>query len=278
MKTVIIVVSFLVSVFIFLLISIIKSSDLQVVLKRIKGNSKSLFKRRVKFGFIDDLKFLIDEEGSVKVLGFKFNSLESLFLIRVTAVFSFFITFVLVGFLLGKNFVFYAIAASVIFYFLPVEILKGKMKDRSKKVLDELPDVVDIFSSLIKAGLSLDEAIKYVSSNYEGEISKLFKLAQTKIFGGYGKKEAYYNIARLSFCNDFKTVIKILIQSDIVGNPIKDILRDLSKVIRNNQRDLLKMKAERLENNLVIVIFIFIFIPMLLLFLLPVFPQLKILF
>jgi len=96
--------------------------------------------------------------------------------------------------------------------------------------------------------------------------------------GGYGKKEAYYNIARLSFCNDFKTVIKILIQSDIVGNPIKDVLKDLSRVIRNNQRDLIKMKAERLESNLVIVIFIFIFIPMLLLFLLPVFPQLKMLF
>ena len=131
---------------------------------------------------------------------------------------------------------------------------------------------------MIKAGLGLDEAIRYISNNYKGEISKLFKSVQIKTLEGCSKKDAYYSIAKLSFCNDFKTVVKILIQSDIVGNPIKDVLRDLSKVIRNNQKDLLKMRAERLEGNLIIVIFVFIFIPMLFLFLLPVFPQLKMLF
>ena len=277
-KAIIIGISFLISFFVFLLIGSVNSSDLKVVLKRMEGRSKNLFKRRIKSGFGDDLKFLMDEEGSVKVFGFGISSLENLFLLRIALASSFFIIFILISFLSGKNFIIYSLIVALIFYFLPAEILKGKMKLRGRKVLSELPDIVDFLSSLIKAGLSLDEAIRYVSDNYEGEASKLFKLVQMKILEGCSKKDAYYSIARLSFCNDFKTVIKILVQSDIVGNPVKDVLKDLSKVLRNNQRDLLKMRAERLEGNLIIVVFIFIFIPMLFLFLLPVFPQLKMFF
>ena len=277
-KAIIIGISFLASFFVFLLIVNVNSSDLKIVLKRVEGRSRNLFKRRIKTGFGNDLKFLMDEEGSVKIFGFSIGSLESLFLLKITLASSFFIIFILIGFLLEKNFVIYSLIVALIFYFLPAEILKGKMKSRGRRVLSELPDIVDIFSSLIKAGLSLDEVVRYISDNYKGEVSKLFKLVQIKILEGRSKKDAYYSIARLSFCNDFKTVIKILVQSDIVGNPIKDVLKDLSKVIRNNQRDLLKMRAERLEGNLIIVVFIFIFIPMLFLFLLPVFPQLKMLF
>ncbi len=277
-KAIIIGISFLISFFVFLLIVSVNSSDLKVVLKRMEGRSRNLFKKRIKSGFGDDLKFLIDKEGSVKVFGFGISSLESLFLLRIALASSFFIIFILISFLSGKNFIIYSLIVALIFYFLPAEILKGKMKLRGRKVLSELPDIVDILSSLIKAGLSLDEAIRYVSDNYEGEASKLFKLVQIKILEGCSKKDAYYSIARLSFCNDFKTVIKVLVQSDIVGNPVKDVLKDLSKVLRNNQRDLLKMRAERLEGNLIIVVFIFIFIPMLFLFLLPVFPQLKMFF
>jgi pilus assembly protein TadC len=80
----------------------------------------------------------------------------------------------------------------------------------------------------------------------------------------------------MSYCAEFYSFIKVIHQSEIIGNPIKDVLKDLSRVYRNNQRDNLKMRAEKLESNLILVIFIFIFIPMLLIFLMPVLPQLKI--
>jgi len=133
-------------------------------------------------------------------------------------------------------------------------------------------------SSLIKAGLSLDESLSYISENYKCEISKLFRLIQVKIFEGYNKNDAYYIASKLSFCNDFKTVIKILIQAEVIGNPISKVLKDMSRVIRDSQRDLLKVKSERLESNLVIIVFVFMFIPTILLFLLPVIPQLEFLF
>ena len=103
-------------------------------------------------------------------------------------------------------------------------------------------------------------------------------MLHAKILEGRSKPEAFNIIARLSFCSEFKNLIKVLAQSEIIGNPVKDILKDLSRVMRENQRNFLKMKAEKLESNLMIVIFIFIFIPVIALFLIPVIPQLQIFF
>lgn len=273
-----ILISAMLSVFVFYLLYIIRTSDLKTAIKRMEEYSQNLFKNKSKkYGRDDNLKIFL-EESEVNFFKISIKSLEGLLLLKIGVASLFFITFIITGLIFRKNFLFYSIIGAFIGYLLPVEILKGKINARQKRIFSELPDIIDILSSLIKAGLGMDEAIVYISNNYKGEISKLFKLIKLRILEGYTRKEAYYSAARISFCNDFKTVIKVLVQSDIIGNPIKDVLRDLSKVFRNNQRDMLKMRAERLEGNLIVIIFIFIFIPMLLLFLLPVFPQLKILF
>ncbi|MBC7333706.1 MAG: type II secretion system F family protein [Actinobacteria bacterium] len=240
------------------------------------GNAK--FGSRVsKLGKHGDLKLLFKEEGEIRIYRISIKSLHDLFIMRVVISLTIFVACILFGLWVKKNFIFYALGSSLIAYFLPMEMVKSRISSRRRKVLEELPDVVDILSSLVNAGLSLDEAVNYISLNFEGEVSKLFRLVKIKVWEGYGKKEAFYKIARLSFCSEFNTIVKLLVQSDIVGNPIRDVLKELSRMMRDNQRDVLKMKAERLEGNLILIVFIFVFIPVLVLFLLPVLPQLKML-
>ena len=243
-----------------------------------EGRAGSFLHKRNRPKESKDIELMFEENKTINIVGVKIRSIEGLFLFRIIISLSFLIFFNIFGILFDKNFIIYSIIGAVIFYFLPLEIIKGKINFTRKIISNELPEILDILSSLIKAGLNLEEAINYISSNYKGEVSKLFTIAQLRVFEGISKKEAYYKIAQLSFCNDFKTIIKILIQSEMIGNPINDVLKDLSKVMRNNQRDQLKIKAERLEGNLVLIIFIFIFIPMIFLLLLPVLPQLRMLF
>jgi tight adherence protein C len=223
------------------------------------------------------LKIIFQQQGSIKVLGINVVSLESLLLIRIIMSVSFAILFIFLGFIFNRNLLIFGTVVSVIFYFLPLEILKGKLSLKSKKVLRELPDFIDILASLIKAGLTYNDSIIYITKNIGSEISSLFSIYHRKILEGYTKAEAFGIIGKMSFCSEFKSLVKVLHQSEIIGNPIKDVLKDLSRVYRNNQRDFLKIRAERLESNLIIVIFIFIFIPMLALFLIPIIPQLKLL-
>jgi len=278
MNFIIIVTAFFISVFIFLLFISFKHEDSRLIIKSFEARTGFIFKRLNKTKLSENLKLLFEEQNGIKILGFKIKTLEGLFLLRIVLPLSFFVSFIIMGFFLKKIFVFYSLIGAIIIYFLILEIVKGQINLRKKKILDELPDIVDILSSLIEAGLSLNEALSYISDNYRGEISKLFKLARARIFEGYNKEKAYSLIAKLSFCNDFKTLIKILLQAETIGNPINKVLKDVSRVIRNNQRDLLKINSERLEGNLILVIFVFMFIPMVFLFLLPVLPQLKMFF
>ncbi len=278
MNLLVIPTAILISVFTFFLSTSVNYRNSRLIFKRIETRTGNIFKKLKKTKLSEDLKILFNEQEGIRVLGFKIKSIEGLFLLRIFLSISFLIFFIVLGFLLGKNFILYSFIAAIVIYFLILEIIKSQIKLKSKKVLDELPDIVDVLSALIEAGLNLNEALNYISDNYKGEITKLFKLARIKIFEGYNKKDAYYLIARLSFCNDFKTLIKILIQAEMIGNPINKVLKGISKDIRSNQRDLLKIRSERLESNLVIVIFIFMFIPMIFLFLLPVLPQLKMFF
>jgi tight adherence protein C len=278
MNLLLVVIAVLVSVFVFLLFINFSYKKSRLLIEKIETRTGYILKKMNKTKLSEDLELLFEEQNFIKIFGFKIKSLEGLFLLRVILSLSFLTFFIVFGFFLGKNFIFYSFIGAIILYFLPIEIIKSKISSKSKRIQNELPDIVDILSSLIKAGLSLNEALNYISDNYKCETSMLFKLAQIKIFEGYSKMDAYYLIARLSFCNDFKTVIKILVQAEMIGNPISKVLKDVSKVMRANQRDLLKIRSERLESNLVLIIFIFMFIPMIFLFLLPVLPQLKMFF
>jgi len=278
MNLLIVMVSVLFSIFIFLLFVNINYKKVRIIINKAEIQTGHILKKMNRRKSDEDLKLLFEEQSGINIFGFKIKSLEGLFLLRIVFSLSFLVFFIVFGFFIEKNFIFYSLIGALIFYILPLEIVKSRINIKNKRIQNELPDIVDILSSLIKAGLNLDEALNYISNNYKCEISRLFKLAQIKIFEGYSKMDAFYLIARSSFCNDFKTVIKILVQAEMIGNPISKVLKDISKVIRTEQRDLLKIRSERLECNLVLVIFIFMFIPMIFLFLLPVLPQLKMLF
>lgn len=226
--------------------------------------------------FTSKVKLLLESRGRINILGFRIKSIEEFFIFKIILSASGFLLVLTAGFLFSGNLLLYAALTAAIFYFLPSEILKGKIKAISKKILNELPDIIDLLASLINAGLTIDEALAYIFKNLNGEIPRLFKIYNIKILEGGTRKEAFDHIGKMSYCTEFLSFIKVVYQSEIIGNPIKEVLKDLSRVYRNNQRDNLKMRAEKLESNLILVIFIFIFIPMLLIFLMPVLPQLKI--
>jgi len=278
MSLMIILLSILISVFIFLFFFNSRQLHAKSLIKRIENYTCNItVKNKRNTGYLKH-KFFLEERNLINILGVRIKTIEGLFVFRFFLSLSFLIFIIIVGFFSGNNFLLPAVLIAFLLFFVPSEIFKSRIKSISKNILREIPDVLDILSSLIKAGLNLDEAISYYSNNYKGEVSQLFKLVLIKIYEGQRKKDAYNCIAKLSFCNEFRTIIKIIIQADSIGNPINIVLKELSRAIRNNQRDQLKIRSEKLENSLMLIIFVFMFIPMMVLFLLPIIPQLKMIF
>lgn len=231
-----------------------------------------------KSKFLEDFNLLVETDGFVSFFGIKIRSYEGLELFKITFSVVVVIFICVFGIIFSRNTIIYAFISGFICYFIPSEYVKAKIFKKNREILLNLPDIIDLMSSLLKAGLTLEQTISYISKNYTNPISKLFRYYQLKVFEGFSRKNAFEYISKISFCSEFKSFIKVIYQAEEIGNPIADSLKDLSRVYRNNQRDLIKMRAERIESNLIIVIFIFIFLPMLAFFLVPVLPQLKFLF
>ena len=225
-----------------------------------------------------DIEFYLDNYKNIRIFNFKIDSMEKLIILKLYLSFISFVLINILGITFHKNFLIISLLCALVFYLLPSEILRNKVNNIKYKVMIEMPDFIDALFSLINAGLTLDESIKYFSVNYKGEIKNLLQVFRIKQLEGFSKIEAYEFIGKLSFCEEFSRVIKILSQSEVIGNPIKEVLKNFSSEIRNTQKDKLKIKAEKLESSLIFIIFIFIFIPMLLIFLVPVLPQIKMLF
>jgi len=278
MQIAITLLSILIFTFMFLTFLFSRQLNMHIIFRKIEGINKNFSANYGKPKFYEDLQLLMEHENGIEVFRIKIKSIENILVLRILLSSAFFIFLNLLGVVLHQNLLVWSLLGSIIMFFLPVTVIRGLLESKQKTILFELPDIVEIISSLIKAGLTLDESINYISKNYKGEISNLFSLFQIKKLEGYTRAEAFKIISRLSFCNDFKIVLKVMAQSEDIGNPIAEVLNNLSRSLRSNQRDQLKIRAERIESNLVLVIFIFLFIPMLMLFLLPVLPQIKLLF
>ncbi|MHB1254411.1 MAG: type II secretion system F family protein [Candidatus Humimicrobiaceae bacterium] len=278
MKIIEILLSILAMTFFLIIFLNFKRSELESFLFNSRLIKKLSNKGRKKIFTDVDVEFYLDNYKNIRIFTFKIDSMEKLIILKMYLSFISFALINILGITFHKNFLIISLLCILIFYLLPSEILRNKVNNIKYKVMIEMPDFIDVLFSLINAGLTLDESIKYFSGNYKGEIKNLLQVFRIKQLEGFSKIEAYEFIGKMSFCEEFGRVIKVISQSEVVGNPIREVLKNFSTEIRNNQKDKLKIKAEKLEGSLIFIIFIFIFIPMLLIFLVPVFPQIKMLF
>jgi pilus assembly protein TadC len=276
MKIIIITISILIFFFFILLFIFFKTNRFDT---KSKNFIKKVFLKRNQLK-PDNKKFEIyfNDFSGYKFLGIKIDSLEKLYIVKILSSLTVFILINFIGLLLQNNYFIISLCAAAICFFLPSEILKNYINKKMINIYTELPDFIDFLYLLINAGLSFDESIKYLIDNMQGNIYELFKIYRLKQMEGNSKTESLRYIGKISFCLEFERILKVISEAEIVGNPINNTLRDLSKEIRRDQRDHIKIRAEKLESNLVFIIFIFIFIPMIMLFILPIIPQFKLLF
>lgn len=276
-KAMISIISILLSSFVFTLAYYYKPAVLKSYFRK---NRDRLPKG--KAGFLKTgskgIKILINKYMDFRIFNISIRDEESFFVFRVLLSSSVFCLTLVFGFLLNKNFLLVSSALGISSFFLPYLVALRRIRKITQLVLEELPEIIDLLSALISSGLTINEALYYIAKNYRGHISLLFRHARHKVLEGDSLEKALSEIADMSFCKEFKRFIDAMLQAERVGNPIKRVLNNMSKTVRDDQRDHIKTRAERLEGNLMVIIFIFLFIPMLSIFLLPVIPQIRLLF
>lgn len=151
--------------------------------------------------------------------------------------------------------------------------LEGKVTQRKAEIKSQLPEVMDILSVSVVAGLSFDQALGYVVERSQGAVIEEFGIAQREITLGSPRKEALSGLAARCQVDELKSFTNAIIQADELGISMQNILNSQSKMIRDAHRQEIEEKAAKIPVKILIPMVLFIFPVIFIILLGPAVPQ-----
>ena len=120
-------------------------------------------------------------------------------------------------------------------YFLPILWLRQLARERRRRIERALPTALDLLSVSVEAGLSFDVSLQHVAGQLENDLGDEFKKAIEEMRLGRPRNEALEEMAARSEVADLQSFVQAIIQSQQLGTPIGQILRQQSAEIRRKR-------------------------------------------
>ncbi len=151
----------------------------------------------------------------------------------------------------------YTVIALAVGYMLPGIWLGQKIKARQKAIQRQLPDVIDLLTVCVEAGLGFDLAMQRVSDKFTNDLALEFQrvLSDTRV--GKRRVDALREMVLRTGVADVATFISAVIQADQLGVAMSKVLRIQSDQMRIKRRQRAEEQAHRAP---VIMIFPMVFL------------------
>lgn len=189
------------------------------------------------------------EEGEWKGLQYGLTALLALFLFGVFTLLQASPFMRLEGFLVG----------GLIGYLFPRSWLKAKVKQRQIEIEKKLPDVLDLLTVSVEAGLGFDAALLKVVEKQKGVLAEEFFKVLQEIKMGRPRREALRDLSKRNSVEDLNNVVASLVQADQLGISIGGVLRNQSNQIRQKHRQRAEEKAQKAPIKMMIPLVFFVF-------------------
>jgi tight adherence protein C len=145
-------------------------------------------------------------------------------------------------------------------YLFPNSWLKAKAKQRQKEIQHTLPDVLDLLTVSVEAGLGFDAALLKVVEKQKGVLAEEFLRVLQEIKMGRPRREALRDLAKRNKpAEDLSNVVASLVQADQLGISIGGVLRNQAIQIRQKQRQRAEEKAQKAPVKMMIPLVFFVF-------------------
>ncbi|KVN98545.1 hypothetical protein WJ69_34400 [Burkholderia ubonensis] len=114
----------------------------------------------------------------------------------------------------------------------PFGIVRHRSRKRSAKMDAQLPDVLDMLASMLRAGHSLPSSLAMLSDEMPAPIGEEFRLLHGEMTYGGSAEDALNRLVERTRSEDMRCfVMAILVQRE-TGGKLTDMLTDLSGVVR----------------------------------------------
>ena len=144
-------------------------------------------------------------------------------------------------------------------FLIPNYFLKLRADRRKEEIRDNLPDVLDLLTVSVEAGLGFDAALVKVVEKIKGVISHEFGRVLQEIKMGKPRRDALRDLGSRSGVDDVVSFVGAIIQADQLGVSIGNVLRMQSEQMRQKRRQRAEEKALKAPVKMLIPLILFIF-------------------
>ena len=143
--------------------------------------------------------------------------------------------------------------------YLPFFILNRKIKSRRRSMVRDLPDVLDLLTVSVEAGLGFDGALHKLSEKMKGALVEEFSRLLNEIRVGVPRRNALLAMAGRCNLEDVSVFTTSLVQADQLGVGIGNVLRVQSAAMREKRRQRAQAAAMKAPVKMLRPLVMFIF-------------------
>ena len=144
-------------------------------------------------------------------------------------------------------------------FVLPKFWLGSKVTKRRKMMRKSLPDLLDLLTVSVEAGLGFDQAIQKVCERMHTPLTEEFERMLQEVKLGSTRKDALKAICARAQVSELDSLIAAVIQADTLGVSIGQILRIQSEALRTKRRQMIEEMAQKLPIKMLFPMIFFIF-------------------
>jgi tight adherence protein C len=129
--------------------------------------------------------------------------------------------------------------------FGPFFVLRRMAKNRQKTIWRSMPNAMDLLTTSVEAGLSLDFGLQRVADRYQGPLSDEIHRMLREIGLGKTRREALVDMADRVAVPDLQTFVNSIVQAETLGTSVGQVLRIQASQMRMKRRQMAEQMARQ---------------------------------
>lgn len=137
--------------------------------------------------------------------------------------------------------------------------LSLRISRRGSSMERQMPEVLDMLSVSVEAGLGLEQSMLFVVDNFEGPLIDEISVSNREMAMGRSRRDALMNLGERCEINEMKTFVRAIVQAGELGISIKNVLRSQAAFMRQSRKNKIEEKAMQISVKILIPMVLFIF-------------------
>jgi tight adherence protein C len=143
--------------------------------------------------------------------------------------------------------------------YFPMALVKSRAGKRRKQILRSMPDMMDLLTTCVEAGLGIDAALARVGEKAKEPLGSEIRTTLNNISMGHSRRQALEALAARNGVNELTTFVTAVVQAESMGTSLGTTLRVQAEAVRLARKQRAEQAAQKAPIKIIIVLVLLVF-------------------